>query len=147
MAEAYGKLTGCPRVCFVARGPGATNASIAVHTAFQDSTPVLLFVGQVGREQTDREAFQEIDYRQMFGYIATWVVQIADAGRVPELVSKAFRRALNGRLRPVMVALPKDMLMEVMRVSDSGGYKSIAPNPDANDVAALHALLSKAQNR
>ncbi|CAN7461123.1 thiamine pyrophosphate-binding protein [Caballeronia sp. LjRoot29] len=145
MAEAYGKLTGKPGICFVTRGPGATNASIGVHTAFQDSTPMLLFVGQVAREQTDREAFQEIDYRQMFGHVAKWVVQIDDAGRIPELVSQAFHRAVNGRPGPVVIALPEDMLTEAVRVADAGAYKPIVPSPDREDMAVVRTLLAHAQ--
>ena len=90
MADAYGKLTGKPGICFVTRGPGATNASAGVHIAFQDSTPMILFVGQVGREMRDREAFQEVDFRRMFGQMAKWVAEIDDAARVPEYVSRAF---------------------------------------------------------
>ena len=100
MAEAYGKLTGKPGICFVTRGPGATNASIGLHTGFQDSTPMILLVGQVAREASDREAFQEIDYRRMFGQMAKWVAQIEDARRIPELISQAFHTALNGRPGP-----------------------------------------------
>ena len=110
MAEAWGKLTGRPGICFVTRGPGATNASIGVHTAFQDSTPMILFVGQIARSATDREAFQEVDYRQMFGPLAKWVAQIEDAKRIPEYVSRAFYTATSGRPGPVVLALPEDML-------------------------------------
>ncbi len=114
MAEAQGKLTGRPGVCFVTRGPGATNASIGVHTAFQDSTPMVLFIGQVASEQRDREAFQEIDYRQMFGPgtlgLAKWVAQVDSAERLPEYVARAFRTAMQGRPGPVVLALPEDML-------------------------------------
>jgi len=114
MAEAQGKLLGRPGVCFVTRGPGATNASIGLHTAFQDSTPLVLFVGQVAGEQRDREAFQEIDYRQMFGPgtlgLAKWVAEVQDAGRLPEYVARAFHTALQGRPGPVVIALPEDML-------------------------------------
>ncbi|MBA4176382.1 MAG: thiamine pyrophosphate-binding protein [Leptothrix sp. (in: Bacteria)] len=114
MAEAQGKLTGRPGVCFVTRGPGATNASIGVHTAFQDSTPLVLFVGQVASAQRDREAFQEIDYRQMFGPgtlgLAKWVAQVDSADRLPEYVARAFRTAMQGRPGPVVLALPEDML-------------------------------------
>ena len=99
MAEAYGKLTGKPGIAFVTRGPGATNASIGLHTGFQDSTPMILLVGQVARETYDREAFQEIDYRRMFGQMAKWVVQIEDARRIPELISQAFHRAQSCRDR------------------------------------------------
>jgi acetolactate synthase-1/2/3 large subunit len=114
MAEAQGKLTGRPGVCFVTRGPGATNASIGVHTAFQDSTPMVLFVGQVASDQRDREAFQEIDYRQMFGPgtlgLAKWVAEIQSADRLPEYVARAFHTAMQGRPGPVVLALPEDML-------------------------------------
>ncbi len=114
MADAQGKLSGRPGICFVTRGPGATNASIGVHTAFQDSTPMILFVGQVASEQRDREAFQEVDYRQMFGPgtlgFAKWVAEIHDPSRVPEYVARAFHTALQGRPGPVVLALPEDML-------------------------------------
>jgi acetolactate synthase-1/2/3 large subunit len=111
-AEAYGKLTGRPGVCFVTRGPGATNASAGVHVGFQDSTPMILFIGQVARDMVEREAFQEIDYRRMFGQMAKWVAQIDDASRIQEFVSRAFRVAMSGRPGPVVLALPEDMLTE-----------------------------------
>jgi hypothetical protein len=107
MAEAYGKLTGRPGICMVTRGPGATNASSGVHVAFQDSTPMILFIGQVGRDMIEREAFQEIDYRRMFGQMAKWVAQIDSAARVPEFVSRAFYTATGGRPGPVVLALPE----------------------------------------
>jgi acetolactate synthase-1/2/3 large subunit len=110
MAEAYGKLTGRPGVCFVTRGPGATHASIAVHTARQDSTPVILFIGQVARGDRTREAFQEIDYRLFFGPITKWADEIDDAARVEEFVTRAFSVAAQGRMGPVALALPEDML-------------------------------------
>jgi acetolactate synthase-1/2/3 large subunit len=110
MADAYGKLTGRPGICFVTRGPGATSASAGVHIAFQDSTPMILFIGQVGRDMTEREAFQEIDYRRMFGQLAKWVAEIDDAQRIPELVSRAFHTATSGRPGPVVLSLPEDML-------------------------------------
>ena len=110
MAEAQGKLTGKPGVCFVTRGPGATNASAGVHIAHQDSTPLMLFVGQVARDALGREAFQELDYGAVFGTMAKWVVQIDDPARVPELVSRAFHVATSGRPGPVVIALPEDML-------------------------------------
>ncbi|MBC5810521.1 MAG: thiamine pyrophosphate-binding protein, partial [Candidatus Eremiobacteraeota bacterium] len=109
MADAYGKLTGRPGVAFVTRGPGATHASIGIHTAMQDSTPVILFVGQVARSMSGREAFQEIDVPRVFGGLAKWAVQIDDPARVPELVTRAFATALSGRPGPVVVALPEDM--------------------------------------
>ena len=114
MAEAQGKLTGRPGICFVTRGPGATNASIGLHTAFQDSTPMVLFIGQVASDQRDREAFQELDYRQVFGPgtlgFAKWVAEVHDADRLPEYVSRAFHTAMQGRPGPVVLALPEDML-------------------------------------
>ncbi|MEL7398212.1 MAG: thiamine pyrophosphate-binding protein, partial [Pseudomonadota bacterium] len=110
MAEAAGKLTGRPGVAFVTRGPGATNASAGVHIAQQDSTPMVLFVGQVASDQRDREAFQEVDYRAMFGPLAKWVAEIDRADRIPEYVSHAFHVAQSGRPGPVVLALPEDML-------------------------------------
>ncbi|MEQ8356190.1 MAG: thiamine pyrophosphate-binding protein [Kiloniellaceae bacterium] len=110
MADAYGKLTGRPGLCFVTRGPGATSASAGVHVAFQDSTPMILFIGQVGRSMMEREAFQEIDYRRMFGQMAKWVAQIDEAQRIPEMLSHAFHTATSGRPGPVVLALPEDML-------------------------------------
>ncbi|MCY1331909.1 Acetolactate synthase isozyme 2 large subunit [compost metagenome] len=145
MAEAYGKLTGKPGICFVTRGPGATNASVGVHTAFQDSTPMILFIGQVARDQRDREAFQEIDFRAMYAPLAKWVVQIDDARRIPELLSQAFHRALNGRPGPVVVALPEDMLTEVVEVADAGPVRIIEPHASAADMQALGDLLQRAE--
>jgi len=117
MAEAQGKLTGRPGICFVTRGPGATNASIGLHTAFQDSTPMILFIGQVASDQRDREAFQEVDYRQMFGPgtlgFAKWVAEVQDADRLPEYVARAFHTAMQGRPGPVVLVLPEDMLTEM----------------------------------
>ena len=145
MAEAYGKLTGKPGVCFVTRGPGATNASIGLHTGFQDSTPMLLLVGQVARDQAEREAFQEIDYRRMFGQMAKWVAQIEDARRIPELVSQAFHRAVNGRPGSVVLALPEDMLTDEVEVADAGPYKVARGAPSVDDMASVRALLAAAE--
>jgi acetolactate synthase-1/2/3 large subunit len=145
MAEAYGKLTGEPGICFVTRGPGATNASVGVHTAFQDSTPMILFIGQVARDQQYREAFQEIDFRQMFGPLAKWVVQIDDTSRIPELISQAFHRAVNGRPGPVVVALPEDMLTEMVEVSDAGPFKRVLMTPAAEQMAAMQHLLERSE--
>lgn len=145
MAEAYGKLTGKPGICFVTRGPGATNASIGLHTGFQDSTPMILLVGQVARDQADREAFQEIDYRRMFGQMAKWVAQIEDARRIPELVSQAFHRAVNGRPGPVVLALPEDMLTDEVEVADAGPYRIARGAPSADDMATLRTLLEQAR--
>lgn len=112
MAEAVGKLTGRPGVAIVTRGPGATHASIGVHTAFQDSTPMILLIGQCAREHLDREAFQEIDYRRMFGQMAKWVAQIDDPKRIPEYLSHAFHTATSGRPGPVVLSLPEDVLSD-----------------------------------
>ncbi|MGH8333513.1 MAG: thiamine pyrophosphate-binding protein, partial [Pseudomonas sp.] len=145
MAEAYGKLTGEPGICFVTRGPGATNASVGVHTAFQDSSPMILFIGQVARDQQYREAFQEVDFRQMFGPLAKWVVQIDDTRRIPELISQAFHRAVNGRPGPVVVALPEDMLTEMAEVSDAGPFKRVLLTPAAEQMAAMQQLLERSE--
>lgn len=115
-ADAHGRITGRPGVCFVTRGPGATNASAGVHIAYQDSTPLILFIGQVGRGMIEREAFQEIDYRRMFGQMAKWVAQIDDASRIQEYISRAYHVALSGRPGPVVLALPEDMLYDDLLV-------------------------------
>src|SRR5258707_15848609 len=109
MAEDYGKLTGEAGVLLVTRGPGATNGSIGVHTGLQDSTPMVMFIGQVGNDFTEREAFQEIDYRRMYGQLAKWVAQVDRVERLPEYVSHAFHAASSGRPGPVVLALPEDM--------------------------------------
>jgi acetolactate synthase I/II/III large subunit len=145
MAEAYGKLSGRPGICFVTRGPGATNASIGVHTAFQDSTPMILFIGQVGSDFADREAFQEIDYRRMFGQMAKWVAQIDRAERIPEYVSRAFQVASSGRPGPVVLALPEDMLTSVAAVADTRRYQPVQASPSAAQIACLRSLLANAQ--
>ncbi|MBY5901475.1 thiamine pyrophosphate-binding protein, partial [Rhizobium leguminosarum] len=145
MAEAYGKMTGRPGICFVTRGPGATNASVGVHTAFQDSTPMILFIGQVARDQMEREAFQEIDYRRMFGQMAKWVVEIEDAARIPELISQAFHRAVNGRPGPVVVALPEDMLTDMVDVADTPPYKRVEGFAGPPQFEELLGLLSEAK--
>src|SRR6185503_17394006 len=131
MADAYGKLTGRPGVCFATRGPGATNASLGIHTAYQDSTPVVLFVGQVGNDFVEREAFQEIDYRRMYGQMAKWVAQIDRTERIPEYVSHAFHTAMSGRPGPVVLALPEDMLFAEAAVADVPRYKTVRPAPSS----------------
>jgi acetolactate synthase-1/2/3 large subunit len=141
MAEAYGKLTGRPGVCFVTRGPGACHAAIGLHTAFQDSTPLVLFVGQVRRDTQEREAFQEIDYRRMFGPLAKWVGQIDDAARIPELVSHAFHTAMAGRPGPVVLAIPEDMQRDLVRVADAAHYQIVRPHPGPDDLARLRVRL------
>ncbi|MGI9433454.1 MAG: thiamine pyrophosphate-binding protein, partial [Geminicoccaceae bacterium] len=145
MAEAYGKLTGRPGIAMVTRGPGATNASAGVHIAAQDSTPMILFVGQVGRSMRDREAFQEIDYRQMFRGIAKWVTEIDEPSRIPELIGRAFHTACSGRPGPVVVALPEDMLTEQAACSDAPPCQPVQAHPSQEDMARLQRLLSSAR--
>jgi acetolactate synthase-1/2/3 large subunit len=146
MAEAYGKLTGKPGICFVTRGPGATNASIGVHTAYQDSTPLILFIGQVGNDFVDREAFQEIDYRRMYGQMAKWVAQIDRAERVPEYIARAFQVATSGRPGPVVLALPEDMLVAQAAVADTRRYQPTQAAPAAAQIDQLRAMLATARN-
>jgi acetolactate synthase-1/2/3 large subunit len=145
MAEAYGKLTGRPGVCFVTRGPGATNASHGVHIAMQDSTPMLLFIGQVDRSMREREAFQEIDYRAMFGSMTKWVVEIDRAERIPELVARAYRVAMQGRPGPVVIALPEDMLVDTCAVADAPRVEPAQAWPAPADLQALESLLAQAR--
>ncbi|MES2742817.1 MAG: thiamine pyrophosphate-binding protein [Pseudomonadota bacterium] len=144
MAEAYGKLTGRPGICFVTRGPGATNAAIGVHTAHQDSTPLILFIGQVGNDFTDREAFQEIDYRRMYGHMAKWVAQIDRADRIPEYLARAFQVATSGRPGPVVLALPEDMLVTRASVADTAPYRPVQASPAAGQIDQLRAMLAAA---
>ena len=145
MAEAYGKLTGKPGVLLVTRGPGACNASIGIHTAFQDSTPMVVLVGQVARHQLDREAFQEVDFRKMFAPLAKWVAQIDLAERVPELVNQAFQVATSGRPGPVVLALPEDMLRDRRIAPVAGPYRPVRAHPGAADLAELRRLLADAE--
>ena len=146
MAEATGKLTGRPGVAIVTRGPGATHASIGVHTAYQDSTPMILLIGQCAREHLDREAFQEIDYRRMFGQMAKWVAQIDDARRIPEYMSHAFHTACAGRPGPVVLALPEDTLSDpCARVPGAPPFKRIAASPSAAQIDDLRGKLERAQ--
>ncbi len=145
MAEAWGKLTGRPGVALVTRGPGATNASIGVHMAQQDSTPMLLLIGQVGRDFRGREAFQEVDYRRMFGGIAKWVDEIDTAVRAPEMIAHAYRVALAGRPGPVVLALPEDMLAETADCADPLFVDSLPVAADAAAVAAIAARLASAK--
>ena len=140
MAEAHGKLTRRPGVCFVTRGPGATNASIGVHTAYQDGTPMVLFVGDVASDTRDREAFQEVNYLSFFGPstrgLAKLVERIDDARRIPEYVARAFATAMNGRPGPVVLVLPEDMLAQVM--SPEAGLPQVMPR-----VAAVEAEMGR----
>ena len=144
MAEADGKLTGRPGICFVTRGPGATHGSIGVHTAYHDSTPMILFVGQVQRDVRGREAFQEVEFRQMFAPLAKWAAEIDSADRIPEYVLRAFQVATSGRPGPVVLALPEDVLAEQSTACDTQPYQAVQAAPQDNDLAALHDELHHA---
>ena len=145
MAEADGKLTGRPGICMVTRGPGATHASIGVHTAFQDSTPMILFIGQVARDAKDREGFQEVDFRAMFAPLAKWAAEIDDPARIPEYIARAFRVALSGRAGPVVLSLPEDMLSDVIPAPPQPEAAAAAgANVRASDLQAVGELLAKA---
>ena len=145
MAEAAGKITGRPGICFVTRGPGATNGSAGIHIARQDSSPMIMFVGQVGREMRDREAFQELDYRALFGTMAKWATEIDDPSRIPEIVSRAFHTACNGRPGPVVIALPEDMLRDRVSVEDAAAFAPVENWPGADDMNRLQKLLGEAK--
>jgi acetolactate synthase-1/2/3 large subunit len=145
MADAYGKLTGRPGICIVTRGPGATHASVGVHTAFQDSTPLILLVGQVASNQEEREAFQEIDYRRMFGQMAKWVAQIDRVDRIPELIARAFATACSGRPGPVVLALPEDMLATSSDAGDALRFNAAQAHPGAEQLEQLQTLLRGAE--
>lgn len=144
MAEAHGKITGRPGVCFVTRGPGASNAAIGVHTAKQDSTQMILFIGQVGRNHRDREAFQEVDYRAMFGDLAKWVAEIPECARIPEYVSRAFHLATTGRPGPVVLALPEDILSARAAAEILPPVARHGPAPAPAAMAELEARLARA---
>jgi len=144
MAEADGKLTGRPGICFVTRGPGATHASVGVHTAFQDSTPMILFVGQVAREARGREAFQEVEFSQMFAPLAKWAAEIDKADRIPEYVLRAFQVATSGRPGPVVLALPEDVLAEDASAADTLRYCPVQASPSARDLQTFGAELARA---
>jgi acetolactate synthase-1/2/3 large subunit len=145
MAEAYGKLTGEPGVLFVTRGPGATNGAVGVHTGFQDSTPMVVFIGQVPNEFAEREAFQEMDYRRMYGQMAKWVSQIDRVERIPEYVSRAFHTATSGRPGPVVLALPEDTLFAEAAVADVPKHHKVQPAPSSGQIDELRKLLEKAK--
>lgn len=144
-AEAHGKLTGAPGVCMVTRGPGATNASIGVHVAAQDSTPMILLVGQVPRAFRGREAFQELDVPAVFGPVAKWAAEVDDPARVPELLRRAFHTATSGRPGPVVLALPEDMLTETAEVQDGRPATPVVPGPAPADLERLRGLLEAAR--
>ncbi len=141
MAEAVGKATGRPGICFVTRGPGATNASPGIHIAHQDSTPMIVFVGQVARDMREREAFQELNYRAVFGTMTKWATEIDDPARIPELVSRAFYVATSGRPGPVVIALPEDMLVERAIVPDAAAFEPVETWPGLTDMSRLQKLL------
>ena len=145
MADAYGKLTGRPGVAIVTRGPGATQASVGVHTAFQDSTPLILLVGQVASDQIDREAFQEIDYRRMFGPMTKWVAQIDRTDRIPEYIARAFTTACAGRPGPVVLALPEDMLSSESDAADALPFHVVQAHPGHAQLEHLRGLLARAE--
>lgn len=145
MAEAYGKLTGKPGICMVTRGPGATNASAGVHVALQDSTPMILLVGQIGRDMVDREAFQEVDYRKMYEPLAKWVAQIDSIERIPEYISHAYHIATSGRPGPVVLALPEDMLSSKAEVSDGKPHVEVEARTAPEDVEAFRTALADAK--
>ena len=144
-SAAWGKLTGQPGICFVTRGPGATNASIGVHTAMQDSSPMLLFVGQIGVGHKEREAFQEVDYRAFFGSMAKWVTEIDDADRIPEIVGRAWRIALSGRPGPVVIALPEDMLTTLTSVQPCKKIAVAEAGVDTRSLSDVVTILSAAK--
>jgi acetolactate synthase I/II/III large subunit len=144
MADAVGKLTGRPGVCMVTRGPGATHAACGVHTAQQDSTPLVLLVGQVPRADLGREAFQEVDHRRLFAPLAKWVEEAVAAAELPELVAEAFQVAASGRPGPVVLSLPEDVLAERAEVSDAEPLEPERADPDADELARLHELLARA---
>lgn len=145
MADAFGKLTGKPGICFVTRGPGATNASIGVHTAFQDSTPMILFIGQADQSMLDREAFQEVDFRAMFAPLAKWAAEIRDPNRIPEYVAHAFHLAVSGRPGPVVLSLPEDVLSGACTAAATKPYRKSEPSPSREAMRKCHAVLMKAE--
>src|SRR5579871_3140112 len=141
MAEADGKLTGRPGICMVTRGPGATHASIGVHTAFQDSTPMILLVGQVARGVRGREAFQEVEFRQMFAPLAKWVAEIEDPARIPEYILRAFQVATSGRPGPVVLSLPEDVLAQPVTVADTAPFEPAHPTAVPAQAESVYAEL------
>ena len=145
MADAEGKLSGRPGICFVTRGPGATNASGGLHVAMQDSTPMILLIGQIARKDLDREAFQEIDYRRMFSEVAKWVAQIDDAARIPEYLNRAFSVATSGRPGPVVLALPEDMLTDIVTVGDAAPAQAVVSSPATQDINRCNEILAAAE--
>ena len=146
MAEADGKLTGRPGIAFVTRGPGATNAAAGIHIAQQDSTPMILFVGQIGKEMYGRDAFQEVDYQQFFGGMAKLVFEVQQADRLPEIVSRAYHTAMSGRPGPVIIALPENMLTESTNNKPVGYISSSSSAPSTNNLAQFIEEIKSAKN-
>ena len=145
MADADAKITGKPGVLFVSRGPGACNASVGIHTAFQDSTPMVVFIGQIPRASAERFAFQEIDYRRMYSQSAKWIAQIEDAARIPEMVSRAFHVAMAGRPGPVILVIPEDMQEDRAQAETGKHYVMPRAYPAPDDMARLRGLLERAE--
>ncbi|PJX25565.1 thiamine pyrophosphate-binding protein [Advenella sp. S44] len=146
MAEAHGKLTGRPGICMVTRGPGASNALAGIHIAKQDSTPLIVFVGQIETGMREREAFQEVDYRAVFGTQTKWTTEIDDATRIPELIARAFHVAMSGRPGPVVIALPEDMLVQMANVADAARVEPVVCAPAPEQMAQMASLLAGAKN-
>ncbi len=144
MADAYGKLTGRPGICFVTRGPGVTNASAGIHIASQDSTPMIVFVGQVERGMRHREAFQEVDYGQVFGTMTKWAAEIDDPARIPEFVHRAFMTAMNGRPGPVVLALPEAILTEIAEAPETPAAEAVPTGPSVESMHRLEEMLAGA---
>ena len=145
MADAWGRLTGKPGICMVTRGPGATNASAGLHVAKQDSIPMILFIGQIGRDMKEREAFQEVEYRRAFTEFAKWVGEIDDARRIPEFVTRAFAVATSGRPGPVVLTLPEDMLLDEVEAPEAKPYTPVEAHPGPTQIAALGEMLKTAK--
>ena len=145
MADCHGRLTGKPGICFVTRGPGATNASAGIHIAMQDFTPLIMFIGQIAGHAREREAFQEVNYKRFFGDIAKWVVEIDDASRIPELVTRAFAVATSGRPGPVVVSLPEDMLTSLTEAPNALPYTPVETSPGEAEMHKLAELLGNAR--
>ncbi|KPF51668.1 thiamine pyrophosphate-binding protein [Rhizobium sp. AAP116] len=145
MADTWGRLTGKPGICMVTRGPGATNASAGLHVARQDSIPMILFIGQIGRDMKEREAFQEVEYRRAFTEFAKWVGEIDDARRIPEFVTRAFAVATSGRPGPVVLTLPEDMLLDEVEAPEAKPYTPVEAHPGPSQIAALGEMLKTAK--
>src|SRR6185312_1042615 len=145
MADCEGRLTGRPGICFVTRGPGATNASPGIHIARQDSIPMILFIGQIAQKAREREAFQEVDYRAFYGPICKWATEIDDAARIPEILTRAFAVATSGRPGPVVIALPEDMLTDLVEAPDALPFTPVETRPGTAELDQFEALLAKAK--